>query len=60
MRAFFDDLALVHHHDAIGGANCREAVRNDDRRAMLHQAVERVLHQSFAFRIERGGRFVEQ
>ena len=26
----------------------------------LHQAVERVLHQPLAFRVERGGRFVEQ
>jgi hypothetical protein len=60
VRTFFDDLALVHHDDAIGGANGRETVGNDDRRAMLHQPVERILHQPLALGIERGRRFVEK
>ena len=60
MRAFLDDPALVHHHDAVGGADRRQAVGDDDRRAMLHQPVERVLDQPLAFGVERGGRFVEQ
>ena len=60
MRAFLDDPPLIHDHDAVGGADGRQAMRDDDRRAMLHQPVERVLHQPLALRVEGGGRFVEQ
>ena len=38
----------------------REAMGDDERRAAVHQAVERLLHQRLALGIERGGRLVEQ
>ena len=60
MRAFLDDSAVVHDDDAVGGADGREAVRDDDGGAVVHQPVERVLDQPLAFRVERGRRFVEQ
>jgi hypothetical protein len=60
VRSFLDDPAIVHHHDAVGGAHGRKAVCDDDRRAILHQPVERILDEALAFSIERGRRFVEQ
>ena len=60
MRALRDDAAVVHDDDAVGLQHRREPMRDDDRRAPLHQAIERGLHQSLALGIERAGRFVEQ
>jgi hypothetical protein len=60
VRAFLDDPAFVHHDDAVRGADGRQAVGNHDGRAMLHQPVERVLHQPLAFGVERRGRLVEK
>jgi hypothetical protein len=39
MRPFLDDPALIHHDNSVGGAHGREAVRDDDRGAALHQPV---------------------
>ena len=58
VSAFFDDPPLIHNDDAIGGADCGKSVSNDDGGAMLHQPIERILHEPFAFRVERGRRFV--
>ena len=60
MRAVLDDTARLHHQDAIAGEHRRQPVRDDQRRAVLHQPLERVLHQGLAFGVERGGRLVEQ
>ena len=38
----------------------REPVRDDDRRAVLHQPLERLLHQPLALGVERARRLVEQ
>src|SRR5215470_2375050 len=59
MRAHFDDASGVQHDDAVGAANRREPVRDDDRRATGHQIVERLLHHHLAFGVERAGRLVE-
>ena len=47
--SFFHNPAFVHHDDSVGRAHGRKAVRDDDRRAMLHQPVERILHEPLAF-----------
>ncbi len=60
VRAFLDDPALVHDHDAVGRTDRRQAVGDDDRRPVGHQMVERILNQPLAFRVERRRRFVEQ
>ena len=60
MGAFLDDAAVVHDDDAVGGADGGQAVGDDDRGAVFHQPLERVLDQPLAFGVERGGRFVEQ
>ena len=38
VRAFLDDPAVVHDDDPVGGAHRREAVRDDDRRAIAPSA----------------------
>ena len=38
VRAFLDDPAAVHHDDAVGRADGRQAVRDDDRRAVAPSA----------------------
>ena len=50
----------IHHQDAVAGQHGREAVRDDERGAPLHQALERGLHQRLALGVERGGGLVEQ
>ena len=53
------DAAIFEHGDAIGAADGAEPMRDHQHGAALHQVAERVLHQRFALRIERGGGFVE-
>ena len=60
MRASFDDPALVHHHDPVSLAHGRQSVGDDQRGAAGHQPVQRILHQPFAFGIERAGCLIQQ
>ena len=60
MRPLRDDATAVHHDDAVGLQDRGEAVRDDQRRSPLHQALERLLDRGFALRVEAGRRFVEQ
>ena len=60
VRALLDDAAVVHHDDPVGAADGGEAVGDDDRRAVVHQPLERLLDQPLGFGVERGGRLVEQ
>ncbi len=59
MRSFFHNPALIHNDNSIRRAYGRKPVRDDDRGAMLHQTVERVLYKTLAFRIQSRGRFIE-
>ena len=60
MRAFGDDAAVVEDEDAVGLLHGREPVGHDEHRAAVGQPVHRLLHQPFAFGVERGGRLVQQ
>ena len=60
MRALLDDPALIHDDDAVGAFDGGEAVRDDERRAALHQRLERLLHGGLALRVERVRRLVEK
>ncbi len=55
-----DDAAVSHHDDAVGFQHGREPVRDDDRRAVLHEPLERLLHEQLVVRVERARRLVEQ
>src|SRR5690554_6236675 len=60
MVALFNNLPVIHHDDPVGGADGGKAVSDDDSRAVLHQAVKRILDQLFAFGIQRRRSFIEQ
>src|SRR5688572_12298793 len=60
VAALLDDASALEHDDAIGLADRREPVGDDERRAPSHEPAERFLHELLRFRIERRGRLVEQ
>ena len=47
MRAMFDDSAVVDRKDHIRRANRGQPVGNGDRGAVLHQGLQRRLHETF-------------
>ena len=60
VRALFHQPAVVQHHDAVGLLHRGQAVRDDQRGAVLHGRFERRLHHALALRVQRAGGFVEQ
>ena len=52
--------ALVEHHDLVGADDGGEPVRDDQRGAVLGNAVERILDVPLGVAVERRGRLVEQ
>ena len=59
MRAALDDPAAVDDEDHVGGDDRREPVGDRDRRAALHQRLERALDEPLARGVERRRRLVE-
>src|SRR5262245_33935220 len=59
MRSQFDDPSLVQHGDAVGIANCRNTVRNENRRAPLHDLAQMIENLVFGMGIDAGERVVE-
>src|SRR6266446_551166 len=59
VRSALDDFALLEHQDANSPPRRGEPVRDDEGRASAGQALQRVEDQSFRFRIQRAGGFVE-
>ena len=47
VRAFFDDVALVHNEDNVGVFDCGKTVRDDKRRFVLHKFFKRLLNLDF-------------
>ena len=45
MRALLDDAARVEHDDAVGVFDRRQPVRDDQRRAVAHEALQRILDE---------------
>ena len=60
VRAGLDDLAGLEDDDAVGALHGRQAVGDDERRAVAHRRLERRLHHALALGVERAGRLVEQ
>src|ERR1700756_2619927 len=58
MRAPLYDGAGLNHEDLIRSLNCREPMRDDKRRAALHQITQALLDHRFRFGIERRSRLV--
>ncbi len=59
MGADVGDPALLENDDAGGAAHGREPMGDHEHGSVLHQILERLLHQRLRFRIERRGRFIE-
>ena len=59
VRAGRDDPAALHEHDPVGEVDRRQAVRDDERRASLHHAVERVVDLLLDLDVDRARRVVE-
>ncbi len=57
--AAFNDAAMVHHQHLVGMLDGRQPVRDDQRGAFGHQALQRVLHQALGFVVQRRSGFVE-
>src|SRR5688572_1532956 len=60
MSSLADDAAAVDDDNPIGILGGGQPVRDDQRGAALHESLERLLHQSLAFGIERARGLVEQ
>src|SRR5258706_14250327 len=54
------DTAAVHDDDAVDGLHRGEAMRDDERGASLHEALERELHRLLALRVEGARGLVEE
>src|SRR6478736_8629042 len=59
MRALLDEPALFQHDDVVGVHDGREAVRDDERRAVAGDLVERVLDLFLGMAVERARRLVQ-
>src|SRR6187551_2796359 len=59
MRPALHDAAVIEHEDLVGVANRREPVRDRNRRAVLGEAVEGLLHRALRLRVERARRLVQ-
>ena len=60
VRAELDDAAVLEHADAIGVADGREAVRDQDRGAVPRRGEQAIEDLGFAAHVELRGRLVEQ
>src|SRR5690606_24015995 len=57
--ALLDELALAHDHDLVDVLDGRQAVRDDDAGASLHQLLEGALDQFLRLGVDVGGGLVE-
>src|SRR5687768_935799 len=59
VAAAFDDLPRLEHENLVGAPDCREAMRDDERRPPTAKRVQPVLDERLAFAVEARRRFVE-
>ena len=59
MTAALHHAPALQHQDAVGADHARQAVREDQRRAALHQPVERLLDHGLVLGVDGGERLVE-
>jgi len=59
MRALLAYLAVVEDDDAVGALDGREAVRDDDGRAVEHDALDGLLDELLGLGVDGAGRLVE-
>ena len=59
MGALFNDASVVHDTYAVGICDGAQSMGDDYRGAVAHQSLKRLLNETFALGIERGGGLVE-
>src|SRR4051794_21880188 len=59
MRALLAYLAVMEHDDAVGALDGRKTMRDDDRGAIAHHALDGLLDELFGLRVNRTGRLVK-
>ena len=59
MGPFLNDLSVLHDANLVGVYDSRQAVGDDNRRAVFHQAVEGLLDHPFILCVEGRCRFIE-
>ena len=59
MRARRDDPSALHQHDTVGEVDRRQPVGDDERRASLHHAVQRVVDLLLDLDVDRARGVVE-
>src|SRR5687767_3143790 len=59
MAPAFNDLTVLYDDDLVCVLNGAETARNDDRRSVLHEVVQRILYQPFRLGIKRRGGFIQ-
>src|SRR5210317_1569114 len=59
VRSRFDDPARIQYDDAIRVFDCREPVRDDERRPVLHEFREALLDMPLRLRVQRRRRLVQ-
>ena len=59
VSALLDDLTILQHADKVGVANGTQPVRYHQRGAVLHQLLQRLLHQLLRFGIQCRGSLVQ-
>ena len=59
VRTIFDQAPMIERQDAVGKANRRQAVGNDEHRAPLSDLRHVLLDDPLAFIVERAGGFIE-
>ena len=59
MHALFDDATSIEDDDVVGFEDGVETMRDGDDGTTLHESARGFFEQGFGFRVEAGGRFVE-
>ncbi len=58
VRSLRDDAALVEDHDAVGLEHGGQPVSDDEHRAPIQKAIQGLLDEALALRVERALRLV--
>ena len=58
--AFLDDLAVLNHSDTVALLNSGQAVSHDDRRAVLHNAIESALNLLLTLLVKRRSGLIKE
>ncbi len=59
MASAFNNDTVLNHDDFVSLLDSRQTVRNHQRGTVLLQLIQGRLNSAFRFRIQRGGRFVQ-